>query len=134
MLQKNCLSAIIAFIGIVALMMAFPGVSRSTQMDPTGAAGGSISRDHSPGIVVAENEQPGASADSDSDSDSNSKDSDDETADDDQNDSNDQTDQQSAGNEQAAPQIQTGDNDAGAAGEAEQAPMNAYPQQVNPYQ
>ena len=105
-------------------MTAIPGVSHATL-----AAHRSTSRDQSPGIVIAENEQPGASADTDRDDDTDSKDSDDETAD------NDQTDQQSAGNQQVAPQFQNGDNDPGEAGEDGQAPqMNAFPQQVNPYQ
>ncbi len=130
MSQKNWLSAIATFFGIVALMAAIPGVSHATL-----AAHRSTSRDQSPGIVIAENEQPGASADTDRDNDTDSKDSDDETADNDQSESNDQTDQQSAGNQQVAPQFQNGDNDPGEAGEDGQVPqMNAFPQQVNPYQ
>jgi hypothetical protein len=133
---KNSLSAIATLVGIVALMMAVPGVSHAT-----GAAHGSVSREQSPRIVIAENDQAGASADAGSDSDSDSKDSDDETTAEDQDDSSDQTEQQSAGNAQVAPQFQNGDNDAddsgeeGKAGEAgEVPPMNAYPQQVNPNQ
>ena len=131
---KNGLSAIATYVAIVALMIAVPGV-----LHATGTAHRLISRAQSPGIVIAENDQAGASADADSDSDSNSKDSDDETTAEDQDDSNDQTEQQSAGNAQVAPQFQNGDNDSGDAGNAEQAPMNAnpqnaYPQQVNPYQ
>ena len=132
MSQKNCLSALAAFFGIVALMFAVPSVSHATA-----SARRSISRDQSPGIVVAENDQAGASADVDSDSDSDSKDSDDETTAEDQDDANDQTEQQSAGNAQVNPQFQNGDNDADGAGEAGQAgqtPMNPNPQQINPYQ
>jgi hypothetical protein len=133
MSQKNCLSALAAFFGIVALMFAVPGVSHAT----ASARRADLSRDQSPGIVVAENDEAGASADSDNDSDSDSKDSDDDTTAEDQDDANDQTEQQSAGNAQVNPQFQNGDNDAGdadEAGEAGQAPMNPYPQQVNPYQ
>ena len=127
MSQKNCLSAIATFFAIVALMMAVPGVSHAT-----GAAHRSNSRDQSQGIVVAENEQPGASADNDNDNDPDSKESDDDTTAEDQDDAN---EQQSAGNQQVAPQLQNGDNDAGDAAEDGQAPqMNAFPQQVNPYQ
>lgn len=127
---KNCLSAIATLFGIVALMMAIPGVSHAT-----GMAHRLNSRNQSPGIVVAENEQPGADADNDNDSDTNSKESDDDTTAEDQDDANDPTDQQSAGNQQVAPQLQNGDNDADDAAEDGQAPqMNAYPQQVNPYQ
>jgi hypothetical protein len=135
MSQKSSLSAIAAFVGILALMMAVPGVSHAT-----GAAHRLISREQPPGIGVAENEQAGASADAGSDSDTDSKESEDDTTTaEDQDDSNDQTEQQSAGNAQVAPPFQAQENDAGEAGEAEQAPMNAYPQngyqqQVNPYQ
>ena len=128
MSQKNCLSALAAFVGILALMMAVPGISHAT----ASAHRADLSRDQSPGIVVAENDQSNESADADKDSDSDSKDSDDETTAEDKDDSNDgdQTEQQSAGNAQVNPQFQNGDNDAG---EAEQAPMNPYPQQINPY-
>ena len=125
---KNSMSAIATFIGIVALMMMAPGVSHASAV-----AHRSNSRDQSPGIVVAENDQAGASADADSDSDSDSKDSDDETTAEDQDDANDQTEQQSAGNQQVNPQFQNGDNEAGDAGDAPQ-PMNVSPQQMNPYQ
>ena len=128
MSQKNCLSALAAFVGILALMIAIPGVSHAT----ASAHRSSLSRDQSPGLVVAENDQTNESADSESDGDS--KDSDDETTAEDQDDTNDQTEQQSAGNAQVAPQFQNGDNDASDAGEAGQAQMNPYPQQVNPYQ
>jgi len=135
MSQKNCLSALAAFVGILALMIAVPGVSHAT----ASAHRAGLSRDQSPGIVVAENDQSNESADADSDSDSNSKDSDDETTAEDKDDSDDgdQTEQQSAGNAQVAPQFQNGDNDAsdgGGKGEAEQAPTNPFPQQINPYQ
>ena len=130
MSQKNCLSALGALVGILALMFAVPSVSHAT----ASAHRADLSRDRSPGIVLAENEEAGASADADSD-DSDSKDSDDETTAEDKDDSNDsdQTEQQSAGNAQVAPQFQNGDNDASDAGEAGQAQINPYPQQVNPY-
>jgi hypothetical protein len=132
MSQKNCLSALAAFFGIVALMFAVPSVSHAT----ASARRSDLSRDQSPGIVVAENDQSNESADADSDSESDSKDSDDETTAEDKDDSNDgdQTEQQSAGNAQVAPQFQNGDNDASDAGKAGQAPVNPYPQQINPYQ
>ena len=129
MSQKNCLSALAAFVGILALMIAIPGVSHAT----ASARRADLSRDRSPGIVLAENDQTNESADSESDGDS--KDSDDETTAEDQDDTNDQTEQQSAGNAQVNPQFQNGDNDANTdeADEARQAPTNPYPQQVNPY-
>ena len=124
---KNCLIAIATFFGILALMMAIPVVSHTT-----GTAHHSNSRNQSPGIVVAENEQPAASADNDNDNDTDSKESDDDTTAEDQDDTN---EQQSAGNQQVAPQLQNGDNDADDAAENGQAPqMNAFPQQVNPNQ
>ena len=131
MSQKNCLSALAAFVGILALMMAVPGVSHAT----ASAYRSGLSREQSPAIVIAENEEAGASADANSD-DNDSKDSDDETTAEDQDDTNDQTEQQSAGNAQVNPQFQNGDNDANTdeADEARQAPTNPYPQQVNPYQ
>jgi len=130
MSQKNCLSALGALVGILALMFAVPSVSHAT----ASAHRADLSRDRSPGIVLAENDQTNESADSESDGDS--KDSDDETTAEDQDDTNDQTEQQSAGNAQVNPQFQNGDNDANTdeADEARQAPTNPYPQQVNPYQ
>ena len=127
MSARNSLGAIATFFGIVALMMAIPGVSHATRMVHR-----SNSRDQSPGIVVAENEQPGADADNDKDNDSDSKESDDDTTAEDQDDAN---EQQSAGNQQVAPQLQNGDNDADDGAENGQVPqMNAFPQKVNPYQ
>jgi len=130
MSQKNCLSALGALVGILALIFAVPSVSHAT----ASAHRADLSRDRSPGIVLAENDQTNESADSESDGDS--KDSDDETTAEDQDDTNDQTEQQSAGNAQVNPQFQNGDNDANTdeADEARQAQMNPYPQQVNPYQ
>ena len=132
MSQKNCLSALAALVGILALMIALPGESHATASANRLAS----SRDQSPGIVIAEDEPATASAEADSDSDNDSKDSDDETTAEDKDDSNDgdKTEQQSAGNAQVAPQFQNGDNDASDAGEPGQAPMNSYPQQVSPYQ
>jgi len=129
MSAKNSLSAIAMFIWIVALTMAIPGVSHATGMSHRSNA-----RNQSPGIVVAEDEQPGADADNDKNNDTDSKESDDDATAEDRDDANDPTDQQSAGNQQVAPQLQNWDNDADDEAEDGQAgQMNAYPQQVNPY-
>jgi hypothetical protein len=144
MFAKISLSLTAASILMVALMIGAPlaGASEGARPIAISALHTSISVDRSPSIVVAEDDdQSSDSADSDKSDSSDSSDSNDssDSANDNQNDDSDQNgdsdqmNQQNAGNvQQAAPQVfQAPDSDAGEAG---QAPLNSYPQQVNPNQ
>jgi hypothetical protein len=141
MFAKISLSLTAASILMVALMIGAPlaGASEGARPIAISALHTSISVDRSPSIVVAEDDdQSSDSADSDKSVSSDSSDSsdsanDNQNDDSDQNGDSDQMNQQNAGNvQQAAPQVfQAPDSDAGEAG---QAPLNSYPQQVNPNQ
>jgi hypothetical protein len=138
MFAKISLSLTAASILMVALMIGAPlaGASEGARPIAISALHTSISLDRSPSIVVAEDDdQSSDSADSDNSDSNDSSDSanDNQNDDSDQNGDSDQMNQQNAGNvQQAAPQVfQAPDSEVGEAG---QAPLNSYPQQVNPDQ
>jgi hypothetical protein len=88
-----------------------------------------------PEIVLAQDSQDAPSmgtTDSDNDNSSDNDNDSNDSADDNQNGDSAQTDQNAAGDDQAIPPTVLGpDNDQS---EPRQAPMNSYPQPVNPYQ
>ena len=120
------LSVAAAFFLMVGAPLA--GASESTQPIAISALHTSIPLHESASIVVAQDAQSSDSADSDNDSsDSNDSDNDSDNSDSEQSAGTDQSDQQAAG----AQGFRAPDSDAS---DAEQVPLNAYPQQVNPNQ